>query len=414
MNRREFMQFAGAEGLVLTGFDLSLDEGLLNDCLANVELPAALKNHDLVQQAWEGVPPDSFWDCHAHLIGQGDNGSGAWVNPDMKSVLHLMQYAQYRFYLNAGCVDPKDGDVDQAYIARLRALIAEFKVGAKFMLLAFDYHYNPLGVRMVEGSAFHVPNDYARKVVSMYPAEFEWIASIHPYREDCVEELEKAVAGGARAVKWLPPAMGMDPASPLCDSFYAAMARLRIPLLTHAGTEKAVHGANRQDYGNPLRLRRALEHGVRTIVAHCASLGSSVDIDKGKTANEVPNIELFGRMMDEKPYEQLLLGDISATTQINRLPGTLATLIERDDWHHRLLNGSDYPLPGVVPLFSTKALSKHGYLTANDAEILTRIRRVNPLVFDFVCKRALRYQGRRLSDTVFSTRRHFDLATETA
>jgi len=29
--------------------------------------------------------------------------------------------------------------------------------------------------------------------LQQYPEHFEWIASIHPYRRDCVDELEKAV-----------------------------------------------------------------------------------------------------------------------------------------------------------------------------------------------------------------------------
>ena len=67
-----------------------------------------------------------------------------------------------------------------------------------------------------------------------------------------------AAGHGARAVKWLPPAMGIDPASARCDRFYAAAARLGLALLTHAGEEKAVHGAAEHGFGNPLKLRRAL------------------------------------------------------------------------------------------------------------------------------------------------------------
>ena len=54
------------------------------------------------------------------------------------------------------------------------------------------------------------------------PRDFEWVASIHPYRTDALEALEQAKRDGARAVKWLPSAMGIDPASPRCDRFYRA------------------------------------------------------------------------------------------------------------------------------------------------------------------------------------------------
>ena len=115
-----------------------------------------------------------------------------------------------------------------------------------------------------------------------YPGDFEWIASVHPYRENAVEALEQANKAGARAVKWLPPAMGMDPGAARCDAFYTALVRLGLPLLVHAGDEKAVHGSGRQDYGNPLLLRRPLEHGVKVIVAHCASLGQGQRPGQGR------------------------------------------------------------------------------------------------------------------------------------
>jgi hypothetical protein len=55
----------------------------------------------------------------------------------------------------------------------------------------------------------------------------------------------------ARAVKWL-PAMGIDPASARCDPFYAALVRLNLALITHAGQERAAPGGAVQKYGNPL------------------------------------------------------------------------------------------------------------------------------------------------------------------
>src|SRR4030095_2793026 len=121
------------------------------------------------------------------------------------------------------------------------------------------------------------------------------------------------------------------------------LARTGIPLLTHAGHESAVDAAA-QDLGNPLRLRRALDHGVRVIVAHCATRGSGVDLDRGSSGPRVPNFALFGRLMDEARYGALLHGDISAIVQRTRAAEALPALLVRADWHPRLLWGSDYPL----------------------------------------------------------------------
>ena len=202
--------------------------------------------------------------------------------------------------------------------------------------------------------------------------------------------------------------MNIDPASPSCDAFYEALARLGLPLLCHAGDELAVHVPDAQRLGNPLRLRRALEHGVRVIVAHCASLGDGEDLDAGPDAPRRSNFELFARMMDESRYEGLLYGDVSAMTQLNRIGPALDTVLERDDWHHRLLNGSDYPLPGVFPLFSMTTMENHGYIDNKEAETLRAIRPHNPLLFDFLLTRTIRHGGKRFAPSVFETRRIFE------
>ena len=233
------------------------------------------------------------------------------------------------------------------------------------MLLAFDQAYDTRGRARPEITAFHVSDAYARSIAAQYPGELEWAASVHPYREDAAEALDEAVGGGALAVKWLPNAMGIDPASPRCDSFYEALARHRIPLLTHGGRERAVRGVGADVLGNPLKLRRALDHGVRVIIAHCASFGSGVDLDAGPGGPVVPNVDLFARLMDDPRYEHLLMGDVSALTQSNRTAVALGKVLERTEWHDRLLNGSDYPLPGVPALFNLDEMVDLGFLPAH-------------------------------------------------
>jgi uncharacterized protein len=82
-------------------------------------------------------------------------------------------------------------------------------------------------------------------------------------------------------------------------------------------------------------------------------------------------------------------------------------VIERGEWHHRLLNGSDYPLPGIMPLFSVDYMVERKYITPALAPLLTEIRKHNPLLFDFVLKRNLEVNGKRLAPAVFETRPFF-------
>jgi predicted TIM-barrel fold metal-dependent hydrolase len=382
------------------------EQGLWNPCLAS--LPRSLAEHELVQSAWAGLDASRIWDAHAHLVGTGDSGSGISVNARMDSLLNPGEYARKLFFLNAGCVHDAPGNVDRAYVERMHNLIDGLRPGVKLMLFAFDRSHGERGEVLAEHTAMHVPDAYVRDTARAHPRYFEWVASVHPYREDCVEALEAAKRDGARAVKWLPGAMGMDPASPLCERFYAAMRRLDLPLITHAGLERALTGSDTQHFGNPLRLRRALEAGVRVVVAHCASMGSDIDLDRGANGPRVDSFELFARMMDEPRWQGLLFGDISAMTQTNRAGPALARVVANEAWQARLLNGSDYPLPGVMPIFSIDYLVSLGLLAPAAAPVLKAIRVHNPLLFDFVTKRALRAGGRRLANPVFETRGFFE------
>jgi hypothetical protein len=82
-------------------------------------------------------------------------------------------------------------------------------------------------------------------------------------------------------------------------------------------------------------------------------------------------------------------------------------VLTRQDWHPRLLNGSDYPLPGVMPLVRPAGLARAGFLDPAAVPVLEAIRRYNPLLFDFVLKRQLRWKGQGFQPCVFETRRVF-------
>lgn len=426
--RRQFLAAAGLGGLAvagcaglpvasrvalgaagIAGWRLWPEQGMSNPCLG--PLPPELANHDLVHSAWEGLDSTQVWDCHVHIAGTGDSGSGIYLNTDMESLWHPVQYAQRLFYFNASCANAAPGRVDQRYIERMKDLVDGLRPGVKLMLFAFDRAYVERGVPDERHTAFHVPNEYARHVAEASHEYFEWVASVHPYRPDCVEAVEGAAKAGARAVKWLPAAQGMDPASPRCDRFYGALSKLRLPLITHAGAEKSIRGAARDELGNPLRLRRALDRGVRVIVAHCASLGEDRDLDQGLEGPIVPSFDLFARLMENPAWQGQLFGDISAVTQVNRATRVLTTLIERREWHERLLNGSDYPLPGVMPLYGLENFVRLGLIDPAAVSVLTRIRRHNPLLFDFVLKRHLSLNGMKFSAGIFETRSFFASVT---
>ena len=408
--RRHWLMAAGAGLAAVATWRFWPEQGIFNPCLG--AMPPELANHPLVREAWAGLDPSQVWDAHVHLLGVGDGSEPFAVgfNEDGPVWRWPINAVQRRFFLNSACCE--HGAIDAGYVARLRTLVDALPAGSKLLLLAIDRTYDADGHDAPDHTHAWVGNDYCQAVAAANPQRFIWAGSVHPYRPDAVAELHRLKTLGARALKWIPSAQGIDPASPRCDVFYETLARLDLSLITHAGTERAAPGDD--ELGNPLRLRRALEHGVRVIVSHCASMGTSRDLDRGANGPQIGSFSLFERLMDEPAHEGRLFGDLSAMTQSARAGQPLRRVLERatkgGDWARRVLNGSDYPLPGLMPLYSPRQLAAQGLLDPAAVAPLTAIRRHNPLLFDFVQKRHLNLGGRRLANSVFETRGFFGAA----
>ncbi len=239
MNRRKFLQ--GLSAISLGSFAFAThrfwpDVGIYNPCLSGI--PSSLQNHPLMHQVWDNINPNQVWDSHVHVVGAGDSASGIWFNPNMDDWAHPVLKVQKKFYEDGTCANPKD--IDHSAMNRIVSLSKEMPTGYKSMLFAFDWFHDENGKPNKTNSIFYIPNDYAARLANQYPQHFEWVASIHPYRADAIDALEQAKEQGARAIKWLPPGMGIDPASPKCDAFYKKASDLSMPLITHTGRESAV------------------------------------------------------------------------------------------------------------------------------------------------------------------------------
>ena len=368
------------------------------------ELPGAAKA--LVDSALAGLDGARLWDVHAHLLGTGDAGSGCWVHPHLDSWWHPLEALRKRVILHGAGVDARSTRVDHDYVHRLASLTDDFPAGARWLLFAFEQAHDDNGTAQPQRSTFHVPDVWAAHVAQRDAERFGWVASIHPYRADALARLQVALEHGALAIKWLPSAMNIDLRDARCHAFYERLQRGRIPLIVHVGEEKAVPGAGRDDLGNPLLLRVPLARGVRVIAAHCASLGEALDLDQ-RAPTPRPAFDLFARLMDEADGRTSLLGDVSALFQLNRSAAVWHAVLAREDWHPRLLHGSDYPLPCVAPLVRLGPLVRAGVLAADSVASLEALRAHNPLLFDLVLKRCVRWRGRKLADAVFQTRAHF-------
>jgi predicted TIM-barrel fold metal-dependent hydrolase len=361
---------------------------------------------NLIHLAYEGIDAARLVDYHVHIVGLGTDGSGAFISPRTKNWLSLERW-KYLVYASASGIKNAE-QFDREYVTRLVRLARGMPRHGKYRILAFDKHYKPDGTVDLGKTNFYIPNEYIFRLTEQYPDILLPAISIHPYRRDALAELEKWARIGVKFVKWLPNAMGIDPSSSLADPFYRKMKEHGMILLSHTGEEQAVEaGQEDQRLGNPLLLRRALDQGVRVIMAHTASLGSCEDLDdagnRGAARRGPTCFDLALRLLGETKYEGLLFAEISAMLQFNRMPGPFATLLKRQDLQPRIVNGSDYPLPAINALIHTRGMARAGFITDDERVHLNEIYDYNPLLFDFVLKRTMRHPEtkQKLAPSVF-------------
>lgn len=388
---------------LLGGCGTLIDWGAGNFAGKPADMDAALTPdaRELIARAFEGTDPARLADFHVHVFGEGPNQNGPYVSPTTRSWLHPFRMLQYRAYLSASGISDRER-VSEQYVERLVDLIRNIRAHGRYFIFAMDRHYRPDGTVDQASTPFYVPNDYIFSLAERYPELFVPVISVHPYRSDAVQELERWARKGCRYVKWLSTSQGIDPSSPLTEPFYRKMREYGMVLLAHTGEELAVFSGEHQELGNPLLLRKPLDMGVTVVALHSASYGKHVDLESpGREA--VPSFDLFLRLMDEPKYRGLLYGEIAGVTFFNHSDEALKTLLDRDDLHPRLVNGSDYPLPAINFLVMTGSLVRSGFITAEERRALDEIYRYNPLLFDFVLKRTLRHPetGRRFPPSVF-------------
>jgi len=65
------------------------------------------------------------------------------------------------------------------------------------------------GVAHPEQTTFYTPNEWVWNMIQQFPGYFLMAASIHPYRDDAVNEIKKWAAKGVRLIKLLPNSMNI-------------------------------------------------------------------------------------------------------------------------------------------------------------------------------------------------------------
>jgi hypothetical protein len=264
-------------------------------------------------------------DVHVHLAALPTATNGCRLSRRMRKspLTRVLAWTQ-----GLPLDDPETAN--RLYVENLeRELRASTRVG-RAVLLAMDGVYDSAGVLDEPRTDFLVSNDHVFDVARGNERFLPGV-SVNPARRDALDELERCAEKGAVLVKVLPNAQAFDPADRRLVPFYSALARLRLPLLSHVGYEFSLIGRD-QSVGDPGRLRAALDEGVTVIAAHGCSSGLLI---------REPH---FPTMLDLARRFPNFYVDTSALTIPNRV-GALFRLRRHPEIFDRLTFGTDYPLP---------------------------------------------------------------------
>lgn len=271
-------------------------------------------------------------DFHVHLAGSGCCDSGITLSRAFQRRPAFLALKVFQGITS----EQMRTDIDAWWVRRIVGHVHESAAVEKAVVLCFDAVHREDGTRDADATQLHVPNTWGLQAVEAHRDALLWGASIHPYRRDALEELVRAKERGAFLVKWLPSAMGIDPAAKACLPFYEFLAAARIPLLSHVDTEYtfAAAGKGWMEKNHVRHLRPALERGVTVIAAHA---GTPTQSDELVT------------LMEEFPA---LYADSSGLFNPTRARCALALFAKAraSVLGERLVYGSDWPVPTVAYL----------------------------------------------------------------
>jgi len=267
-----------------------------------------------------------IWDVHVHVAGVGRRNTGNYLSPRFqRSVacrLFLRRLGLASNMFNAENVDEQIG----------RLIVSQINTSGvdRAVLLAFDAAYQEDGTRDGQRTLMVTDNDFVAGLAAT-SGKTLFGASVHPYRRDALEELERLIEKGACLVKWLPSAQNIQPDHPRCFPFYDLLAKHNVPLLSHTGAEHTLK-AFPDSLSDPRRLEPALERGVTVIAAHC---GTSLFLHEKSH---------FRAWQEMALRHENFYGDISAFGVITRI-WRLGTLLRSPALAAKCLFGSDFPVP---------------------------------------------------------------------
>lgn len=264
-------------------------------------------------------------DAHAHVFCWGENPADGYLSEKTRRSW-LTRLVMFLTGLNR----ERGATLSEKMRNRLLRQVAQSRLDYA-VVLAQDAVYREDGSRDDAATHFYVANDYVLRLAEDCPRIVPG-CSINPWRQDALQELERCRAAGCRLIKVHTAIQGVDPSLPRFDAFYRLARDLGVVLMFHTGYEHSCTVVSQQ-FTDPTRLARVLEHGGPVIAAHC---GTCVFFDAE---------DYFPRFVETMSRYDNLYGDTAILASLIRWTALRRLERQPPELKGCILHGSDYPFP---------------------------------------------------------------------
>jgi predicted TIM-barrel fold metal-dependent hydrolase len=285
-------------------------------------------------------------DIHTHLL-----------SPQVSFDRLFDKFAVYFFAENLG-VDPgqlKDNPWE-TYVAAMAVAVKQSVHIDRTCLFGVDSRVDNRGRQLHRDKTVCAMNSDILQVANRYPEQFIPFFSINPQRPDALELIDEYSEKGCKGAKFLQNYWGADLNNEQFIPYYEKLRDKKLPLIIHIGSEISISSDRRYEGSNMLDL--PLQCGVSVIAAHMG-LGQfrhKLCPWRNLSRNPVWFDDDYFRILDLMEQYDNLYADISAML-IPLRARALQHLSEQTQVHHKLLFGTDYPVPFIIR-FNTHGLGR--------------------------------------------------------
>lgn len=273
-------------------------------------------------------------DIHTHLL-----------NPEVR-FNRLYDRVAITFFARGLGVDPKAllAAPYVTYVRTFASLIRESANVDKACVFGVDARIDEQGREVHRDVTVCSDNAETLRVAREHPDCFIPFFSVNPRRKDALERVDRHVAEGFRGAKFLQNYWGLDAGDERLIPYYERLRDHGLPLIIHTGSEYSIQSTAAYEAVRMVEL--PMKVGVTVIAAHMG-LGRwqrGWRVWRNFSRDPATFGEDYYQLLEWLESWPNLYADISAILPPMRARA-LRHLSQHTQVHHKLLFGTDYPVP---------------------------------------------------------------------